>query len=826
MIHLVYHKMRLLFSILFIMSFASMLLAQPGRGEGRPAGLTLKGKVVDQETEQPLEYATISIFAKRDGSLVNGDITDENGMFAIKVRPGMFDVKFEFLGYNETNIENVKLTPENPIQDLGLITMEFQAAALDEVVVTEERSSLQLGLDKKIFNVGKDLSSRGGSAADVLDNVPSVQVDVEGNVSLRGSQNVRILIDGKPSGLIGNGTNGLRAIQSNMIERIEVITNPSARYAAEGMAGLINIVLKKNQAKGFNGAFEATVGWPQNTGISANVNYRANKFNFFLNYGVSYRKGPGGGFNNISLITEDTTFLTRQNTDRERGGLSNNIRFGADYNINKKNTLTTAFNLRLGDENNFSSSEYLDYINNYDNFISSTIRTDDEFEDESRLEYSLVHKKTYDRKGQKWTTDIRYQDNRESEGSDLMNTYFNPDGSPSLREQLMQRSGNDELSNQLIISSDFVLPFSKESKFEVGGRVSIRNIDNDYKVEEFNDNAWNVIPGFQDQFQYDENIFAAYLIYGNKIGKVSYQIGLRPEYTDVTTTTKDSISPRDYLNFFPSGHIGYELPNNSNIQLSYSRRVRRPRFWDLNPFFTFSDDRNFFSGNPLLDPEFTDSYEFGHVKYWDKASLSSAVYYRHTTDKIQRNSEVDSVGNYQTKPQNLATEDAFGLEFNVSLKPVKWFRFNSDFNFYRSIIDGQNVDEQFTADTYTWFARGTARFTAWKTTDIQLRFNYRAPRETTQGLAKAMGSLDFAASRDIMNDKATLTLSVRDVFNTRRRRYRTEGLNDFGYTFIREGDFQWRARQANLTFSYRLNQKKRRGGSRGGYGGLKKSECF
>ena len=254
--------------------------------------------------------------------------------------------------------------------------------------------------------------------------------------------------------------------------------------------------------------------------------------------------------------------------------------------------------------------------------------------------------------------------------------------------------------------------------------------------------------------------------------------------------------------------------------MSYSRRVRRPRFWDLNPFFTFADDRNFFGGNPNLDPEFTDAYELGHIKYWDKASLSSAIYYRHTTDKIQRNSSVDSLGNFRTMPENLATEDAFGFEFNVSLNPVKWFKFNSDFNFFRSITDGQNVNENFTADTYTWFTRGTARFTAWKTTDIQLRFNYRGPRETTQGLAKAIASLDLAASRDIMKGKATLTLSVRDVFNSRRRRYKTEGFDASGFAFIREGDFQWRQRQSSLTFSYRLNQKKRRGGgNRGGFNG-------
>ncbi len=440
-------------------------------------------------------------------------------------------------------------------------------------------------------------------------------------------------------------------------------------------------------------------------------------------------------------------------------------------------------------------------------------------EDESRLEYSLTHKKTYKRKKQVWTTDIRYQDNIEEESSILLNRYYGSDGSLSGIPDLQQRSGNKERSNQLTISSDFILPFNKESKFEIGGRATIRNIDNDYKVEEFDDGTWVEFPDFVDVFQYDENIYAAYLIYGNKIGKFSYQVGIRPEYTDVTTISKGVTNPRDYLNIFPSGHIGYELVNNNSVQLSYSRRVRRPRFWDLNPFFTFSDDRNQFGGNPNLNPEFTDATEISHVKYWDKASLSSAIYYRHTTGKIQRIITVDTDGFYRTQPKNLSTEDSFGFEFTASLNPVKWFRFNADFNFFRAITEGKFEDQDFSADTYSWFTRGTIRWTLWKDTDVQTRFNYRAPRETVQGLAKAMYNFDIAASKDILKDKATLTFSLRDVFNTRRRRYKSEGFNEDGNAFIREGDFQWRARQADLTFSYRLNQKKRRGGSRGGYQG-------
>ena len=809
-------KVELTIFALFFLSLSLTNAQRPGnRMDKADAGLTIKGTVLDGETQQPLEYATISVFTKPELELVDGNITDASGSFVVTLKPGTYDIKVEFLGYTENTITDFVAEAGKPFMNIGTINLAAEVNALEEVVITEEKSSMQLGLDKKIFNVGKDLASRGGTAAELLDNVPSVQVDIEGNVSLRGSQNVRILIDGKPSGL--TGMSGLRALQANMIEKVEVITNPSARYEAEGMSGIINIVLKKNLKKGFNGAFEATVGWPKRYGVGANLNYRAKQLNFFINYSITQREGPGVSSLYQELYRGDTTAITEQTSDRLRGGLSNNIRFGADYFFNAKNTLTAAMNVRIGDEDNFAETLYKDYINSLENSIGQTLRTDDEREDEQRSEYSLNYKRTYDRKGQEWSADIRYQDNSEIESSDLKNVFFNPDGSPSPEPDLLQQSRNNESDKRLIISSDFVLPFSKDNKFELGGRVSIRNIDNDFRVEELRSDVWEILPDFTNTFEYRENIYAAYVIYGNKINKFSYQIGVRPEYTDVVTRLiqSDSTNARDYLNIFPSGHIGYELADNNSIQLSYSRRVRRPRFWDLNPFFTFSDDRNQFGGNPNLDPEFTDAIELGHVKYWDKASLSSAIYYRHTTDIIQRVPMLNDLGGTTTRPENLSTENAFGFEFNTSFNPNKWFRFNADFNFYRFIVDGSNVDSEFAADNYSWFTRGTTRFKIWDKTDVQLRFNYRAPQETVQGSVLAFYSFDLAASHDVLKDKATITFSVRDVLNSRRRRYTLETDE-----FFRDGDFQWRARQATLSFNYRINQKKsRRGGNGRGYGG-------
>lgn len=805
--------------VLLLLACSSLgLMAQPSM-EGQPIPNTtpartyLKGKVVDESTQTPLDYATVSIFNQVDSTLVGGNVTDNNGLFNIEVKPGIYYISIDFLAFQPKNIKDIAIKKGQDDVDLGIIALAPEATSMEEVVVVAEKSQMQLALDKKIFNVGKDLASRGGTAADLLDNVPSVQVDVEGNVSLRGSSNVRILVDGKPSGLIGiSGTSGLRQLQANMIEQIELITNPSARYEAEGMAGIINIILKKEQKTGLNGSFDVTVGQPDNYGTAINLNYRTDKLNFFTNYGISYRKGPGSGSSYQEVYSNDTTFITQQDNERNRGGLSNNIRLGADYFFNPKNTLTGAVNLRLGNDDNYSETRYRDYLFSLDNPIGITQRTDDEKEDETKMEYALTYKRTYDKKGQEFTFDARYQDNTEKEGSDLINRFYTPEFEPDGQADLLQRSDNKESERQLILQTDYVHPIGKEGKFEAGLRSSFRDIDNDFLVQEFADNEWFALDGLSNNFQYDENIYAAYLIYGNKQGRFSWQFGLRPEYSQVTTQLlqTNEVNDRSYLNLFPSAHFTYDLPQQNALQISYSRRVRRPRFWDLNPFFTFSDNRNFFSGNPDLDPEFTNSMELGHIKYWDNASLSSSIYYRHTDGKIDRIRVVNDDGTSVTKPENLLTEDAFGLEFTASWNPYKWWRLNSDFNFFRAITDGGNLGDSFASDNYSWFTRGTSRFTIKKNTDVQLRFNYQAPQQTTQGQRKAMTSIDLAASRDILKDNGTITLSVRDLFNTRRWRYIAEGEN-----FFTENDFQWRSRQVTLSLNYRLNQMKQRGGRNG-----------
>lgn len=820
-------------SLTFLLSFLSimpLLVAQDSHQLAElptlknPVKATIKGKIVDKDTGAPLEFSTITLFSQKDSSVVTGSITDMSGNFLIETQPGRYFAKAEYIAYKSKIVDNIILKKSKLNVDLGAIQLAGDAETLAQVEVRAEKSQMTISLDKRVFNVGKDLASAGGTAEDILDNVPSLSVDVEGNVSLRGTGGVRLLVDGKPSSLVSaDNPGGLRSIQASMIDRIEVITNPSARYEAEGMAGIINIVLKKNRAKGLNGSFDANVGYPEDFGLGVNLNYRKNKFNWFTNIGVRYRRGPGSGSLKQIFYDEnpDSSLYTQMNRTHERGGLTGNFKFGADYYFNPKSILTTAFSYQRSDEDNNARLRYRDAYGSFDDVFLITNRTDDEFEDEADLEYSLTYRRIFAQKGHEFTADIRYEDKTETEGSTFVETYFNGEGVALNVPNFDQRSNNTEGNERLNIKLDYVRPFSKDSKFEIGGQSSFRTIDNDYVVKEILDGEEIINPNFTNQFIYTENINALYTSYGNKINKFSYQLGLRAEHSDVRTelVTTNEINDRQYTNLFPSAFVSYDLPKQNALQLSYSRRIRRPRFWDLNPFFTLSDRRNTFSGNPNLDPEFTNSYELQHIKRGEKGTLSSAIYYRHTDDVIERIRTLDP-NNPQgtiTAPQNLATQIDWGVEFTYNFSATKWWRLNGDLNFFYSETEGSYDFEGETirlyGETYSMTGRFTSRTTLWKKVDTQVRVNYRAPRVTTQGKVKSITSVDIGANMDVLKNNGTVTLSVRDLFNSRRRRSTTEEFN-----FESENEFQWRERSFVLSLNYRLNQKKKRGRPGGGGG--------
>ncbi|MFZ9145418.1 MAG: TonB-dependent receptor domain-containing protein [Aquirufa sp.] len=757
--------------------------------------------------EVNVPFSSIRLF--KGTSLVTGTIGNEKGKFTLEATPGLYDVLIESIGYEPLKLANQAF---NASVNLGLITVKESNQTLNEVVVKGQKASMELNLDKRIFNVGTDLANKGATASEILGNLPSIQVDPEGAIKLRGSDNVRILIDGKPSTLAGiNGSSGLQSLQGNLIDKVEIITNPSARYEAEGMAGIINIVLKKNQNQGFNGAIETTTGYPENFGGTAIVNYRKNKFNFFVNYGVFYRRTPGRNSIYQEVYTGKQTNYLNQNSSNNVTGLVNNVRGGADYFFNDKTILTASYIYRRTDVQRITDYSYLDYRGNLFNLYSDTYRQQDEKEAEPNGEYALTFKKSFAKKGKEFSADLRYLDYWER--SDQIYTQYGKKGDGSAFPELtkVQKALNDEFERQWILQADYVNPIGKDAKIEMGLRTSFRNMINDYIVTEKQASGiFTVVPGLKNVFNYQENISAAYLIFGNKMKQFSYQFGLRAETTDIQTVLEETgeKNPRNYANLFPSAHFTYTITPDNSFQFSYSRRVRRPTYNDLTPFVTFSDNRNFFSGNPNLNPEFTNSFDLGHLKYFDQGSISSSVYYRQTFGKIERFRTVDTLGFARTLPANLSDQQSMGVEVASSWNFTKSYKADLSFNAFRAITDASNVNAAFKSDTYSWFARHSSRIKI-GATDFQIRANYEAPQLTPQGSRGYMAWMDLSASKDIMKGNGTLTFSILDIFNSRINRYESRFLEPRdGSGFYTRGESQGRLRSFNLTFNYRFKTTK------------------
>jgi outer membrane receptor protein involved in Fe transport len=783
---------------------------------------TVKGKLVDGKTSEPLAYANVSVFDSND-ELVTGTVTPESGIFQLQVERGEYTLRIQFISFQTINRT---LNANQSTVELGTIELSEDVNQLSEVEVVAKRPQMEMKLDKRIFNVSEDLSNIGSNAEALLDNLPSVTVDIDGNVSLRGSGNVRILIDGRPSGLVGiSGGSALRQIQADQIERVEVITNPSARYEAEGNAGIINIIMKKEKKGGINGSVSTNIGYPVIGGVNSNINYRKGNVNLFGNYGITYRENFGGGFIDQQFTPKDSTaYSTYVDRQRERSGISQNARFGVDYSFSESTTLTGSFLYRISDENNLSYNYYDDYtgiVKSTRELVRRSVRIQDEKEDEEVLEYDINFTKTFGGDDDhKLTADFQYRNNSETEDSDLRNERFVM-STEQYVDSIQQYSYISEFSENILMQANYVKPLGETRSFEAGWRSTLRTITNEYEVtqEVEGQEADSVLSDFTNDFIYNENIHAVYAIYNSEFDKFTYQIGLRAELTDITTQLKqpvDTVNARDYLNLFPSLFMTYEFNKLHTLQASYSRRFDRPRFRSLNPFSNFNDDRNIRIGNPNLNPEFTDSYEVGLVNNFADATLYSGLYYRRTTGVTERiNTVID--GTTYTQPQNLAERNSIGIENNYSHDLNDWWRLNGNVNLFYSETFGRVGDRDFSAETFTASGRATSQMSFNNDFNLQLSAFYRAPEQTTQGTRKAFYMVDLGVSKEVLAKKGTLALNVRDLLNSRKWRTTTSG-EDFFF----DSEFQWRTTTVTLSFDYRINSNKRnkeRGREGGDYEG-------
>ncbi len=766
-----------------------------------PAEVTVTGSVTDESDKKNLAFATVSVKSVRDSSIVTSGLSSESGRFTLTMPRGSYFLHIDYVGYESRDFSLPDLTDADKETDLGSFALATNSVTLQEVQVRAEKSQMEFELDKRVFNVGKDLTNGGNTAADILDKVPSVNVDPEGNLTLRGSSGVQILVNGKPSGLLNAGdTEALMRMQGDMIDQIEVITNPSARYEAEGEAGIINIILKKNQAGGFNGSFGLNTGVPHNHGASYNLNYRKNDFNFFSNFGLDYRRGPGFG-RSTQEFYEGENLLSSYNVleDNLRGGLGGYVQFGSDWIWNEYNTLTGSVLLKRARDTNNSEVIYEDFNGL---FYSETVRDVLETESERNIEGSLLYKRTFDKPKHEFNATFKYIFDKELELADYEET------TGMTADPLFQNSSNTEDEVITLIQADYVYPFSEEGRFETGVRANLRTIDNAYSVNELRDGVPVTLDEFDDQLAYQENIYAAYVIAAQKFNKLSIQAGLRGELSDIDARLLKSGENNDqnYFNLFPSSTFSLQLNPKNQLQLSYSRRLSRPFFRRLLPFSNFNNPRNNSIGNPGLRPEYTHSIEYGWLNYPENGTFLAGVYYRHTTGVIETLTLPSDDGTTIRYPVNLSERKAYGLELNYSVNPVKWMDISSDVNFFRAMVRGNFEGRNLSSDTYTMSGRVSSKLRAGEKTQFQTSFFYRAPANTTQGRDLAIASLDLAGSVEVFQNKGTLTLSCRDLLNTRKRRTVVD-LPEFRS----EGVFQWwQARSLVLSFNYRLNQSKKR----------------
>ncbi|SDZ95046.1 TonB-dependent receptor domain-containing protein [Bizionia paragorgiae] len=776
----------------------------------------VSGKILDKDTKTPLEYATVVLRSNIPGKLATGGITNENGEFSFPAETGSYTISFEYIGFKtKTEIE------QNITKDinLGITYLSEDAQALDEVEIIAEKTTVEIKLDKKIYNVGKDLTVRGGTVSDVLDNVPSVSVDVEGNVALRGNENVRILINGKPSGLVGlNSSEALRQLPAESIERVEVITSPSARYDAEGTGGILNIILRRSKLQGLNGAITANAGYSPAAGISGNINYRTGNVNIFNTTGYSYREVPGQSStsnryynqdfddNGILIADNPDTFLDETSEyDRVRKGFNTN--FGVEWYIDDSASLTTSVFYRDSD-NESNTTNIVERFDSNRHLLSTNLRLDPELEDDKTIQYSLNFDKQFDQSGHKLTFDFQYEDSQENE-----NSLVNSNGIIS------ERVDNIEDQQRILLQSDYVLPIGEKSQFELGYRGNFNNTTTDYTVALL-DSDTNLFVNSTDLtnvFKYREYLTAVYSQFGSKIGKFSYLLGLRLENTQITLDqpTSGDFSKKNYTGLFPTVNLSYELNEKENVTLAYNRRLRRPRSFFLNPFPSRSSLTNVFQGNPDLDPSYSGQFDLGYVNRFGKFTFDTSVYFAHATDVFNFVSydsgktvliDGEHVAVINRGPINLSTEDRIGFEFTLGYRASKKWNINGNFNFFQNETEGVTPNGLDLGNKSTsWFARINNKYTLPAGIDSQVQLFYRGPSEDAQNKREGSFATNLAFSKDLFNERASLAFNVSDLFNSRKRVQSTSTP-----TFYADSEFQWRERSFNLSFTYRFNQQKNR----------------
>lgn len=755
--------------------------------------ISISGIVQDSD-HNTIPNASVVVLEPESLEMVTGSATQPDGSFSIELDPGLYVVRISYLSY-DTFEQEIELA-DGESHEFGEIALKESIEALDEVVVEAAVMDMEMRFDRRVYRADGDVETFGGTALDLLDNVPSIETDMEGAVSLRGSDNVTILINGRPSALLSGGSEALSSIPSDNIERVEVITNPSARYDAEGDAGVINIVLKRNRAAGFHGNLVANTGIPGRYGVSGNMNFMTNNANWFMNLGFRYRERPSVASRFQRFSTADTSYMYDQTQDRMRTGLQGNIRLGAEFFIGDNQVLTPSLFFRVRDRDNESETRYTDMALD-GTVLDEIVRDDQENEFRTNFETELAYELTFDEDDERLLRAIaKFDYQPEMETSDLNELNF------ATGQQIAeQRRESQEEVTDLLFQTDYVHGLGESTEIESGIKSTFRWVDNVFDVEERQNGSWVTLQDYSDDFNYYENINAVYGIISRQWDKLSAQFGIRAEQTVINSGLEEGEGlDLNYFGLYPSGFLGYEFNEENSVQASYSRRLSRPRFRWIRPYSTFRDSRNIRTGNPGLEPVISNSYELSYLRDWDSGSVMTSLYHRYRTGVVEHITDLGSDGITRRTPINLSDQSNWGMELTVNQRVFNTVRLRASTNYFYSETNGTWQEQEFERTMNAVFGRFRVQWQIVEGFNLQTTLRYRGPRETTQGHRDASYSVNSGLAKELFDGQATISLNARDLFNTRGRSTIIDDPN-----FYSEDEFRWRTRSVRLNFTWRFS---------------------
>lgn len=762
----------------------------------------VQGVVIDNHTNKPVESVTVRLM--KDSSVVKGTATDADGKFLIDNVPfGMFNLVVEYIGYKENIVKNVLLESKNPSIDLGTIKLNADSYTTEEIKVESEKSAIELTADKKVFDVEKALPTQGGNAIDVLKKLPSVSVDADGNVSLRGSQNVKILLNGKPAGLDGpNRTTILEQIPANQIANIEMITNPGAKYEAERETGIINIVLKKNDDLGYNGNLTLNGGTHDKYYTSLGFNVKKNKVNIYGNY--DYRI-----YNSLSTGSSDrTNFLLNTYLNQNSSGTSRNAnhygRGGVDYDISDNQSLSLSgyyynWDMRGSESSNYNSFDNLN--NPLLQYISKTNNLGNGYGFNSSLNYTLKFKNPK----QTLTSDFYFNKNNFDFDINVFQNWIFPTSSPIQQDQLLNNTQNS-FTGQV----DYVQPFGENAKLETGAKGIYKDNNRDIKYENFNfaTNLYEYDASQSNTFDYKEQVYALYGTFSSQYKGFSYSLGLRGEQSvgNAELATTGVKFDKNYSNLFPSASISQKLGTTEQIQVTYSRRINRPQMWALNPFRLSLDPSNIFAGNPNLKPELIDSYELSFNKFFTTASITPSIFYRYTHDKIDRTRFLIDSNTTLTSYDNFSSSKSYGVELVGNATFFKFWNLNGSVSYYKTEVNAENIQVGLTNSDFTWSGRISSSMTLPNIASLQLSYYYSGKQAVAQGEMAPFQAFDISLRKSFFDNKLDVGLRFADVFKSQEFKV---NVNDPSYTEVFTRGFDSRNVFLTLTWKFGTDNKQK-----------------